>query len=181
MFGFIIMGLVLNAEIAGPFVTFFIAATGNMYLCYYNLQMRYQDVKQMISQKWQEHRHLIDNNTDLSDAETIPAELFWHICGDESNCKNKVLPVRPEIFRMIRNMALILIFLFLSLCAIIFLGNMNSISGVVSTIAVFVTGVIPGLFFKGLTKEKRFIGQTRRTMMNKIEKGVKEYIEKAIA
>ncbi len=177
MFGFIIMGLVLNAEIASPFVTFLIVATGNMYLCYYNLQMRYQDVKQMISQKWQEHRHLLDKKTDLSDAETIPAELFWYICGEESNCKNKVLPVRPEIFRMIRNMALILIFLFLSLCAIIFLGNMHSISGVVSTIAVFVTGVIPGLFFKGLTKEKRFNGQTRRTLMNKIEKAVKEYID----
>ena len=176
MFAFIIMGLIFNVEIAGPFVTFLLAATTNVYLCFYNLQMRYQDVKQMISQKWQEQ---IGDNTDvLTDTDTIPARLFWYICGGESKSdhEHKVLPVIPEIIRMFLNMALISIFLFLSWCSIIFLGNTYNISAVVATIAVFVSGVIPRFFFKGLTKEKRFSGPTRKRMIKNIEKTVKDYI-----
>lgn len=138
MFGFIIMGLVLNAEIAGPFLTFFVVSSTNMHLCYYNLQKKYQEVKQMISQQWQKHKHLL-HNKNLSDSEegTIPGDLFWHICGEKSKSKHKVLPVRPEINRMLCRMALILIFLFLALCAVIFLRNTYSVSAVASTIAVF--------------------------------------------
>ena len=181
LFGFVIMGLVLNAEIASPFVTFLIAVSTNMYLCYYNLQMRYQDVKQMISEKWQEHKHLLgDSCSDVfADTDTIPLNLFWHICGTrKAKSEHKVLPVWTEIFRVLRNMALILVFLVLSLCSIIFLGDTYNVPTVVSTIAVFVSGVIPGLFFKGLTKGKRFSGPTRKRMIKKIEKAVKDYIQK---
>ncbi len=181
MFGFIIMGLVLNADVASPFVTFFVVASTNMYLCYYNLQKEYQEVKQMISQQWQKHKHLL-HNKNLSNGEegTIPENLFWHICSDKSKSKHKVLPIRPEIYRMLFNMALILIFLVLVLCSIIFLRTTYDITGVASTIAVFVSGVIPGLFFKGLTKEKTFIGVTKSGMMKKIKLAVIEYIEKVI-
>ncbi len=178
MFGFIIIGLVLNAEIASPFVTFSITASTNMYLCYYNLQKKYQEVKEMISQRWQKHKHILENNN-LSNSEegTIPEDLFWHICGEKSKSKHKVLPIRPEVYRMLRNMVLILIFLFLALCSIIFLGNTFNISAVASTIAVFVTGIIPGLFFEGLTKAHRFGGATKSKMIKEIEKAVvEEYI-----
>ena len=40
MLGSIIIGLVLNAEIASPFGTFVIAVSTNMYLCYYTTQAR---------------------------------------------------------------------------------------------------------------------------------------------
>ena len=49
---------------------------------------------------------------------------------------------------------------------------------VASTTAVFVSGVIPGLFFKGLTKEKRFRGAKRQEMMDEIEKAVEEYVKR---
>ena len=179
MFGFIIIGLVLNAEVASPFVTFFVAASTNMYLCYYNLQKRYQEVKEMISQQWQKHKHLLHNNK-LSENEdgTISKDLFWYICGEKSKSMHKVLPIRREVNRMLCKMVAIFLFLFLALCAIIFLGNTYNISAVASTIAVFVTGVIPGLFFEGLTKAHRFSGATKSGMMKKIEKAVQEYIRK---
>ena len=124
MFGFIIMGLVLNAEIAGPFVTFVIVAATNMHLCYFNMQERYKEVKQIISKQWQKHKNLLlDKPLSNSEAGTIPGDLFWHVCDDESKSKHIVLPVRSEIFRMLGIMALILIFLFLSLCSVIFLRN----------------------------------------------------------
>ena len=39
MCGLVILGLVLNASIAGPFVALSIVALTNIYLCYYNLQL----------------------------------------------------------------------------------------------------------------------------------------------
>lgn len=74
-------------------------------------------------------------------------------------------------------MALILIFLFLSLCSVVFLRSNYNVSAVASTIAVFVSGKIPGLFFKGLTKNNKFTGRTRSGMMKEIDEAVKEYIE----
>ena len=57
-----------------------------------------------------------------------------------------------------------------------FLGKTFKISLVVSTIAVFVTGVMAKLF-KGLTEEKRISGLTRRQILTKIENAVKHNIE----
>lgn len=178
MFGFIIMGLVLNAEIAGPFVTFVVVAATNMHLCYHNLQDRYKEVKQMISKQWQKHRNLLLNNNLSNSVEgTIPRDLFWHVCDDESKSEHKVLPVRSEIFQMFLIMALILIFLFLSLCSVIFLRNTYNVTAVASTIAIFVSGKIPGLFFKGLTKKEKFTGRTKSGMIKEIDKAVQEYIK----
>ena len=177
MFGFLIMGLVLNAEIASPFVTFFIVATTNLFLCYYNLQKRYKEVKKMISKHWQQYNRGESDSID-GRQDVIPEDLFWHVCGEESKSVYKVLPIRREIFRMLRNMAIILIFLFLALCSVIFFGNTYNISVVASTIAVFVSGVIPGLFFKGLTKQKKFTGEKKHEMVNETEKAVKEYRKK---
>ena len=178
MFGFIIMGLVLNAEIAGPFVTFVVVAATNMRLCYHNLQDRYKEVKQIISKQWQKHRSLLFNkNLSNSEEGTIPGDLFWYVCGDESKSEHKVLPVRSEIFKMFRIMALILIFLFLSLCSVIFLRATYNVTAVASTIAIFVSGKIPGLFFKGLTKKEKFTGRAKSGMVKEIDEAVREYIK----
>ena len=53
----------------------------------------------------------------------------------------------------------------------------SSMSAVPSTIAVFLSGAIPSLLFKGLTNEKRFTGETRARMIREIEEGVTEYKE----
>lgn len=138
--------------------------------------MRYQDVKQMISQKWQVQDS--ENSESLTDKDTIPADLFWVICGSDSESERRLLPVMNEIMRRLQNMGLILIFLFVSWCSIIFFGRTFKISSVVSKVTVFVAGVITRLFFKGLTKEKRFSGLTRRQMLAKIENAVKHNIER---
>ena len=170
MFGLVILGLVLNASIVGQFVALSIVALTNIYLCYYNLQMRYRDVKEMISEKWQtldgKHEH-----------DAIPEDLFWRICSGVSNSNNTVPPVRGEVNLMLCNMAIILIFLFLVHCSVFLVTDAKSISAVPSTIAVFLSGAIPGLFFKGLTNGKRFAGETRVRMIREIEEAVIDYKE----
>ena len=170
MCGLVTLGLVLNASIVGPFVALSIVALTNIYLCYYNLQMRYQDVKKMISEKWQ----TVDGKSELG---AIPEDLFWRICSETSNSNNTVLPVRGEVNRMLSNMAIILIFLFLVFCSVFLVIDASSILAVPSTIAVLLSGVIPGFFFKGLTNEKRFTGETRMKMIREIEEAVIEYKE----
>ena len=119
-----------------------------------------------------------ENSESLTDKDTIPADLFWVICGSDSESERRLLPVMNEIMRRLQNMGLILIFLFVSWCSIIFFGRTFKISSVVSKVTVFVAGVITRLFFKGLTKEKRFSGLTRRQMLAKIENAVKHNIER---
>ena len=170
MCGLVTLGLVLNASVVGPFVALSIVALTNIYLCYYNLQMRYQDVKKMISEKWQ----TVDGKSEHG---AIPEDLFWRICSETSNSNNTVLPVRGEVNRMLSNMAIILIFLFLVFCSVFLVIDASSILAVPSTIAVLLSGVIPGFFFKGLTNEKRFTGETRMKMIREIEEAVIEYKE----
>ena len=170
MCGLVTLGLVLNASIVGPFVALSIVALTNIYLCYYNLQMRYQDVKKMISEKWQ----TVDGKSEHG---AIPEDLFWRICSETSNSNNTVLPVRGEVNHMLSNMAIILIFLFLVFCSVFLVIDASSILAVPSTIAVLLSGVIPGFFFKGLTNEKRFTGETRMKMIREIEEAVIEYKE----
>ena len=119
-----------------------------------------------------------ENSKSLTDKDTIPADLFWVICGSNSESERRLLPVMNEIMRRLQNMGLILIFLFVSWCSIIFFGRTFKISSVVSKVAVFVAGVITRLFFKGLTEEKRFSGLTKRQMLAKIENAVKHNIER---
>ena len=170
MFGLVTLGLVLNASIAGPFLALFITALTNIYLCYYNLQMYYRDVKEMISEKWQ----TLDGKREHG---AIPEDLFWRICSEASNSNKAVPPVRGEVNRMLSNMAIILIFLFLVFCSVFLVTDTSSMSAVPSTIAVFLSGAIPSLLFKGLTHGKRFTGETRVRMIREIEEAVIKYKE----
>nr|XP_058969706.1 uncharacterized protein LOC131796076 [Pocillopora verrucosa]XP_058969707.1 uncharacterized protein LOC131796076 [Pocillopora verrucosa] len=170
MFGLVILGLVLNASIAGPFLALSIAALTNIYLCYYNLQMYYRDVKEMISEKWQ----TLDGKREHG---AIPEDLFWRICSEASNSNRAVPTVRGEVNRMLSNMAIILIFLFLVFCSVFLVTDASSMSAVPSTIAVFLSGAIPSLLFKGLTHGKRFTGETRVRMIREIEEAVIKYKE----
>lgn len=55
--------------------------------------------------------------------------------------------------------------------------NTYKVTAVASTIAIFVSGKIPGLFFKGLTKKEKFTGRTKSGMIKEIDEAVKEYIK----
>ena len=170
MFGLVTLGLVLNASVVGPFLALSIVALTNIYLCYYNLQMYYRDVKEMISEKWQ----TLDGKREHG---AIPEDLFWRICSEASNSNNTVPQVRGEVNRMLSNMAIILIFLFLVFCSVFLVTDASSKSAVPSTIAVFLSGAIPSLLFKGLTHGKRFTGETRVRMIREIEEAVIKYKE----
>ena len=173
MCGLVTLGLVLNVSIVGPFLALLIVALTNIYLCYYNLQMRYQDVKKMISEKWQTY-------DGKSEHGAIPEDLFWRICGGASNSNNTVPQVRGEVNRMLCNMAIILIFLFLIFCSVFLMTDAKSISAVPSTIAVFLSGAFTGLFFKGFRDNKQFTGETRVKMIREIEEAVIEYKENTV-
>ena len=163
MLGFTIMGLVVNAEIVIPYAAFFLVVATNIYLCYANLQSRYKEVKVFILEYWQKELQITD-----SDQGTIPTDLFWFVC-------DRGFPIQTEICLMFRNMAVIVSFLFLAVSSIIFFGNTYNISTVVSTIAVFVSGVIPSLFFKSLTKAENFSGWAKIKIKREIETAVKEF------
>ena len=163
MLEFIMVGLYLNADIVTPYVAFFLVVTTNVYLCYANLQNRYREFKGLIL-KHSQKKHNISNG----DQDTIPTSLFWFV-------SDRVLPIATETCRMFCNMALIIFFLSLFLSAVLFFKKTYSISSVISTVSVFVSGVIPGLFFKGITKGKVFIGWEKIKMKREIEIAVEEF------
>ena len=105
MFGLVTLGLVLNASVVGPFLALSIVALTNIYLCYYNLQMYYRNVKKMISEKWQ----TVDGKHEHG---ALPEDLFWRICSEASNSKNTVPPIRGEVNCMLSSMAIIWYFYF---------------------------------------------------------------------
>ena len=164
LIGFTIMGLVLNVEIVTPYVAFFIVVITNVYFCYANFQRSYMEVKGYILKYWQQESH----TTDSGEQSTIPENLFWSV-------SNQVLPVKNEICRMFGHIAVILIFLFLTISSIIFFGNEYDISTLVSTIAVFISGAIPSLFFKGLTGGKNMVGWRKIKLEREIKKEVKNF------
>ena len=171
-----IVGLVLNYQFVTPYVVFISVVAANIYLCYSNLQSRYREVKGMILNHWEEE------TKDLSwikcrNKGTIPKELFWSVCGnEESDSKMQILPLRTEIFFMLRNVALIVSFLCLFFLAILFFKTVEEISALVSTFFVFISGVIPKLIFKRFTKKKKFNGRDKIKIDNKIKEAVREYV-----
>ena len=164
--GFTIMGLVLNVETVTPYAAFFVVVVTNIYFCYANLQKSYMEVKGFISKYWQQEMQATLN----SEHSTIPAKLFWFV-------SDKVFPVKTKICLMLGEVAVIVTFLFLTISSIIFFKNEYEISTLVSTIAVFFSGAIPSLFFKGLTKGKKFTGWRKIKLEEKIEAVVTEYVQ----
>ena len=168
-FGFTIMGLVLNVEIVTPYVAVFIVVTTNIYFCYANLQKGYVEVKGFILKYWQQELQ----TTRSSERRIIPAKLFWFV-------SDRVLPIQNEICQMLRNTAFVVTFLFLTISSIIFFGHEYEISTLVLTVAVFISGAIPSLFFKGLTRGKKFAGWEKIKLKREIEAVVREYLEYSI-
>lgn len=168
---FTIMGLVLNYEFATPYVVFFLVVAGNIYLCYSNLQSRYKEIKCMISKHWEEETRDLQCIT-CSDNSTIPKELFWRI----TDYPTEILPWTNEVCCMLRDMALIVLFLCLSFLAISTFKKLEDISALVSTFFVFISGVIPTLTFKRFTTKEKFTGWSKIKIDNKIKEAVHKYV-----
>ena len=160
---YIIIGLALNAVVVTPFLAFFLVVTTNVYSWYSKMQGKYREVKKMI---WTRLQELQLNNNVPKD--TIRAEIYWFVC-------DKVLPINSEICRMLRNMVMVVAFLFLALSAIVFYGNKYDISTLTTTISVFFTGSIPLLFSKALTTKSNIIGWAKIEMEGEIDKAITEY------
>ena len=181
-FLFTIMAVVLNVQFVTPYVAFILVVARNVHLCFLNLQNRYKEVKDMISKHWEEE------TTNLfwikcSNDGTIPKKLFWLVCSNEDDddddfddFEEQILPLRTEICFMLRDMALIILFLVLFFFAVLVFETMEEISAVVSTFFVFISGVIPQLIFKRFTKEKHFSGWDKIKIDNKIKKAVCAYV-----
>ena len=160
-----IVGITLNEINVTPYVAFVLVIITNIYLCYANFQNRYKEVKGMISTcLWELHKNTGSFHSNV----TIPTRLYWFVC-------NIVLPVKSEICRMLRNMALILIFLFLVVYSIAFYGSENNVSAIFSVVAVVLTGVLPALLLKLLTEGKSFKGLERVSLERKIHSAVEQF------
>ena len=161
---YLIMGVVLNLRIVTPFVAFFLVVTTNIYLCYANMQNKYKEVKKMILKLQKE---LQINSSDPEG--TIRIQLFWFVC-------DKVLPIKPEICRMFRNMVLMLLFLsVVAVYSIAVFGNEYNVSVAFPTIYVFFSGAIAALVFKGLTKGYKFIGWAKIKIEREVKMAVKYF------
>ena len=172
MFGLTVMGLlrlVFNSEILAHFIAFFIAAETNLLLCYYNFQNAYKEIKDMIFKYRQKHRPQ-NCSVDTGKEESFPEDLFWYVIDDR-----RVLPIIPEIYRVLRKMALILIFVFLAFCSAILFSDPRDFGTAHLTIYLFATGAIAGLVFKGMTIGKRFTGERKQKMEKQIEDAVISY------
>ena len=168
--------MVLNAELITPYVAFTLVVIRNFYLCYSNLQGRYNEVKDTIAKHWKKNNEE-PPGLDSDNEETIPKELFWFVCGKgKSHYQKNVLPLRAELCFMLRDMVLILTFLSVSLFAILVFKSMNDISTLVSTIFVFVSGVIPSLIFQGFTNKEKLSGWNKIKIEKKIKEAVREYV-----
>ena len=182
-FLFTIMAVVLNVEFVTPYVAFILVVAGNVHLCFLNLQKRYKEVKNMISKHWEEQ------TTNLfwikcSNNGTIPKELFWSVCSNEDDgddFEEQILPLRTEICFMLRDMALIILFLGLFFFAVLVFETMEEISALVSTVFVFVSGVIPQLIFQTSTKKKQFSGWDKIKIDNKIKEAVSNYVRSKVS
>ena len=160
---FTVAGLVLNARILAPYLTFSLVVAANLHLCYTKLQKRYKEMKGFISKYWRIESHITS-----ADQDTIPAKLFWFVCDE-------VLPLETGICVTIRDMSLILTFLFVALSSILFFRNSFNISSEASTIAVFLSGAVPGLFFALVVRESQFNGWEKIKVKREVEAAVKGF------
>ena len=128
------------------------------------MQEKYREIKEMILKRQEELK--INGNDPKG---IIRTKLFLSVC-------DSVLPLKFEICRMFRTMALILLFLFLVVYSIVVFGNEYEASTVFSTFYVFVGGLIPALVFKGLTKGNKFIGWAKTEIEREVETAITEYI-----
>ena len=157
MLGFLIMGIILNAEFVVPYLTFAFVVAQKIYLCYRNTQNKYKEIKDIFADK-----AIIHVN------DTIPAELFWLV-------SDRVLPISKEILSLFSKILAIVVFLSVALTAILLFKVTYGASVIVTTISVFISGKFSELFFTGLTKGSNFVGWEKIQLKEAIASVVQEH------
>lgn len=167
MFGFVIVGLIVNAQKTIPYVTFIFVFISNISTCYNTFRKRFKEMKKIIF-KYYKKRTVSLPNVEIT-RKTIRETLFWYIC-------EKVLPIEQEIFAMLGNMLIISSISLLALAIIVFFGEVLNSSTLVQAGAVLLSGKLTGTVFSGLIKSEKFTG------WDKIEKSekIKEFVDERI-
>ena len=179
MWGYTVMGLIYNAEIAAPIAVFFFTLAPYLRDRYFDSKNKCRRVKEIISQEWQRGIKESLDSKKLNEQEkpkvvddAIPKKLFWYVSDSD---EYQVFPLENEALRLLRHVAITFFTAFLALCTIFFSTNSYKISTVDSTIAVFVSAKIPMLL---LRETDNFNGWKKIKTKRIIRKSVEEYIDK---
>ena len=170
MYGFVIMGLIINAQRTIPYVLFTYVLINNLSTSYNNFQNRFKEVKETISKHWHEKDHCSLQNSEVS-ANTIPRDLFWYVCDEPTN----VLPLVQEVSFMVVFTLIILGILLLAFTTIVFFGEEYNNSPLISAAVVLLSGRIPDMLFKGLSKRGNFQGWDKIQKEKKIKEAVNKF------
>ena len=164
MFGFVTMGLIINAQRTTPYVIFIYVLASNIITNYNNYQKRYKKVKKMIFKQYQKPVSFSNAN---DSHKTIPEALFWSVCNEHN-----VLPIQQETFCMLITVIIISSILLLALTTIIFFGEEYNFSPLISAAAVFLSGKIADLFLQ----RESLKGWSKIQKEEEIKKAVDEWI-----
>ena len=165
MFGFALMGLIINVQKTTTYVIFFYVLISNISTSYNSFQKRFMDIKKIIFHHYEKQESLTKNGEHYR--KTIPKDLFSYICNER-----EILPFQREICVMLISTLIISCALFLALATIVFFGEEYDASPLVSAGAVLLSGKIPDLILKGLTKRETFKGWEKIHKEDTIRSGV---------
>lgn len=171
MFGFVIVGLIVNAQKTIPYVTFIFVLISNISTCYNTFRKRFKEMKKIIF-KYYKKRTVSLPNVEIT-RKTIPQKLFWDIC-------KKVLPIEQELFAMLANMLIISSISLLALAIIVFFGGVLNSSTLVEAGAVLLSGKLTRTLFNGLIKSEKFTGWEKIEKSQKIKESVDTWINQPV-
>lgn len=199
MVGFVIMGIILNAEFVVPYITFVFVISNNIHLCFRHTQDKYKEVKDIISEEWQElepHAEKDRIPEKLFWSIVDPDKLFWSDVDDENPKKNKgnktnkdkeddqitdkdnvnvLFKFSTEMFRLFCRILAIVVFLSVALTAILLFKVTYGASAIIPTISVFISGKVSELFFTGVTTGSSFVGLEKIHLEKEIKRLVGSY------
>ena len=178
MWGYTIMGLIYNAEIAAPIAVFFVTLASYLRDRYFDSKNKCKRVKETISQEWQQGIKKSLESGKLNEQEkpkvvndAIPKKLFRYVCDSD---EYQEFPLENEALRLLRDVVSIFFTALLALFAIFFSTNSYKISTVASTIAVFVSAKIPMVL---LRETDNFNGWKKIKTKRIIRESVTKYID----
>ena len=171
MFGFVLVGLIINAQKTSPYVAFVLIFISNISTCYNTFRKRSKEVKKIIF-KYYKKRSFSLQDLEIT-TKTIPETLFWDVC-------KKVLPIEQEIFAMVANLLIISSISLLALAIIVFFGEVFNSSALVQSGAVLLTGKFTGILFNGLVGSEKFTGWDKINKSEKIKESVGEWISQRV-
>ena len=165
MFGFVLVGLIINAEKTGPYVAFLLIFLSNIYTSYNTLRKRFKEMKKII---FKYYKKISLRNEEIV-RKTLPEKLFWDVC-------EHVLPIEPEIFAMLANMLIIFSISLLALAIIVFFGEVFNSSTLVEAGAVILSGKLTGMLLNGMNKGEKFTGWDKIEKSEKVQECIVAYI-----